>query len=97
MSKQAEKADSTAAFVAEVEDFLGRTGMAISSFGRQAAKGDSGFVIALREGRSPSLRTADRAREFMAEYDAAHPETAAKPHPGKGKHGKAKEQKRARA
>jgi hypothetical protein len=61
-------------FVTQVEDFLKRTGIKPSEFGRQAI-GDKAFITNLRRGRSPTLATVDRVLAFMAELDAAtaHP------------------------
>lgn len=60
-------------FLAEVDAFLSRTGMDPTRFGRQALN-DPNFVFSVRKGRSPSLRTIDRVRQFMA--DAAPTDAA---------------------
>jgi hypothetical protein len=56
-------------FVARVEEFLKRTGIKPSEFGRQAI-GDRAFVTNLRRGRSPTLATADRVMAFIAELES---------------------------
>ena len=57
-------------FTHEVEAFLARTGMGHTSFGA-ACLGDPRFIADLRGGRSPSARTIDKVRAFMAECEAA--------------------------
>jgi len=52
-------------FLADVEAFLARTGTSASRFGREAI-GDPNFVLDLRSGRVPSLRTAERVMSHMA-------------------------------
>lgn len=49
----------------EVERFLLETKIEPTRFGREALK-DPRFVFDLRKGRSPSGRTMDRARDWMA-------------------------------
>jgi hypothetical protein len=56
-------------FIAQVEAFLKRTGFKPTEFGRQAV-GDSGFVLNLRRGRSPTLATADKVLAFIARLEA---------------------------
>ena len=51
-------------FLETVERYLKRTGTPPTSLGR-AALNDPAFVIHLRDGRSPSLRTADRVRRHI--------------------------------
>ncbi|MFY7925266.1 MAG: hypothetical protein ACOVN5_05610 [Aquidulcibacter sp.] len=51
-------------FQTEVEDFLASTRMKATDFGRESI-GDSNFIRHLRQGRSPTLVTADRVRAFM--------------------------------
>ena len=55
---------SSAAFLAEIEDFLVRARLTASAFGR-AAVGDPNLVRELRQGRAPGLRLVDRARAHM--------------------------------
>ena len=55
-------------FLAEIEAFLRRAKMAASAFGR-AAVNDSDFVKDLRDGRSPSLKTVARVRDFIAAHE----------------------------
>jgi hypothetical protein len=57
-------------FIAEIETFLDKTKMSPSAFGK-AAVNDPNFVSDVREGRAPSLRLADRVREFMRTESAA--------------------------
>lgn len=52
-------------FLADIDSYLNRTGMAESAFGR-AAVGDPNFVSDCREGREPGLRLIRRVTEFMA-------------------------------
>jgi hypothetical protein len=55
-------------FLSEVEAFLARTKMSASAFGHGAVN-DPNFVSDLREGRTPSLRLADRVHEFMRSHE----------------------------
>lgn len=57
-------------FVARVEDFLKRTGIKPSEFGRQAV-GDKAFITNLRRGRSPTLATVDKVLAFMGEIEVS--------------------------
>ena len=57
-------------FVAQVEDFLKRTGIKPSEFGRQAV-GDKAFITNLRRGRSPTLATVDKVLAFMGEMEVS--------------------------
>lgn len=61
-------------FVAQVEDFLKRTGIKPSEFGQQAV-GDRAFITNLRRGRSPTLATVDKVLAFMSDSEvrAARP------------------------
>lgn len=61
--------DTLAAFKAEVEAFLERKGIEPTTFGRDALK-DPNFVIDLRAGRSPHLRTIEKVRAFMRKVRA---------------------------
>ncbi len=59
----------TEQFVAEIEAFLAASRMKPSDFGREAI-GDPSFVTRLRQGRSPSLATADKVRGFIGRLEA---------------------------
>ena len=56
-------------FRAEVEVFLTASRMKPTDFGREAI-GDPSFVTRLRQGRSPSLATADKVRAFIGALEA---------------------------
>jgi hypothetical protein len=51
----------------EIEEFLTRHGMSASRFGRLAAN-DTALVSRMRAGTAVRIDTADRLRQFMAEY-----------------------------
>ena len=53
--------------IRKIETFLRRTGMPATKFGRLAAR-DPRFVLDLRNGRSPRIRTAKRVEHFMNIY-----------------------------
>lgn len=53
----------------EIEAFRAKTGMAVTVFGLTAFN-DPWFIRDIKAGREPSLRTIDRAREFMRTHDA---------------------------
>ncbi len=55
-----------------IEDFLKRTGMTPTRFGREALK-EPGLMIRLREGSNVTLKTAERLRRFMREYRPPNP------------------------
>jgi hypothetical protein len=59
-------------FVAEIERFLVRTGMAPSTFGRRVAN-DHKLVKRLRAGGTVRLPTADHIRQFMADFEEERP------------------------
>jgi len=59
----------TEQFVAEIEAFLTASRMKPSDLGREAI-GDPSFVTRLRQGRSPSLATADKVRSFIGRLEA---------------------------
>jgi sulfate adenylyltransferase subunit 2 len=62
--------DSVAqSFLAEIEDFLSSAGVDPSALGKQAL-GDPNFVFDLRKGRSPSTRTIDKVRSWIAQQAA---------------------------
>jgi len=60
------------AFLSDIEVFLASTGMGAARFGKEAI-GDPNFVRNLRDGRSPSLKTAERVMSFIAERLASCP------------------------
>jgi predicted transcriptional regulator len=53
-----------------VEAFISENEVDPTTFGKQAL-GDPSFVFDLRKGRSPSAKTMDRVREWMASQRAA--------------------------
>lgn len=53
-----------------IDQFLARTGMCESRFGREVA-GDPKFVSDVRQGRRPLERTSRRIQAFIAKQDAA--------------------------
>ena len=55
-------------FSSELEAFLERTGIGLATLGRKAL-GDPNLMREIARGRSPTLRTVDRIREFMATYE----------------------------
>jgi 2,4-dienoyl-CoA reductase-like NADH-dependent reductase (Old Yellow Enzyme family) len=55
-------------FLREIEDFLKRTGMNATAFGRAVAN-DPSLVGELRRGRSPRLDLVERVHAFMTEHD----------------------------
>ena len=57
-------------FLSEIERFLEGAGLEPTSLGKQAL-GDPNFVFDLRKGRSPSTRTVDKVRAWMAQQSAA--------------------------
>lgn len=63
------------AFRAEIEAFIKKHRIAATRFGKEAV-GDPKFVFDIREGRSPSWRTAERVKAFMAEFRGGHSEAA---------------------
>jgi hypothetical protein len=64
---------TTQAFLAEIEAFLARSGMAATAFGTQAVN-DPNFVHDIRSGRSPSLNLVAKVASFINEKDAAQAE-----------------------
>jgi hypothetical protein len=56
-----------------IEDFLERTGMKPTPFGI-AAMGEGGLMKSLRDGRSLSLKSAQRVLDFMREHEAGMPD-----------------------
>ena len=62
--------DSVAqSFLAEIERFLSSAGVDPSALGK-GALGDPNFVFDLRKGRSPSTRTIDKVRSWIAQQSA---------------------------
>jgi hypothetical protein len=61
-----------------IEAFIRRTEMPPTRFGREAMR-EASFIESLRNGRSLSLRNANRVLRFMAEHEDAasqhHPST----------------------
>ena len=55
-------------FTSRVSAFLRRTGLRPTTFGMKAV-GDPNLMRQIDQGRSPSLRTADRVLAFMGNYD----------------------------
>ena len=51
-------------FLATVDIYMERTGISGRALGINAA-GDTAFMTRLRQGRSPSLKTADRVLDWM--------------------------------
>ena len=52
-------------FLSEIERFLDAAGLEPTALGKQAL-GDPNFVFDLRKGRSPSTRTIDKVRGWIA-------------------------------
>jgi hypothetical protein len=59
---------SADALLQEIEDFLQRSGMTPTQFG-QGAMNNSSFVRQLRSGSGVTLRTLDKVRAFMADWE----------------------------
>lgn len=55
---------TVANFLSRIEQFIAAKGMTESAFGK-AALGDPNFILELRRGRSPHLRTIERVQEYM--------------------------------
>jgi hypothetical protein len=60
---------SADALLSEIDAFLQRTGMTQTQFGQEAMNNGS-FVRQLRNGYGVTLRTLDKVRAFMSEWDA---------------------------
>jgi hypothetical protein len=73
-----DRSSSSAAFLAEIEDFLAHERVTASAFGR-AAVGDPNLVRELRRGRAPGLRLVDRARAHICAHLAARPTAGERP------------------
>jgi hypothetical protein len=67
-------------FLSDIERFLDRFGLTASRFGDMAMN-DPGFVAGLRRGRSPTLNTAARVRQWMLDYRAANRPVRRRPTP----------------
>lgn len=59
---------TTAQFLAHIDAFLERSGMAATRFGK-AAVGDPNFVHDVRSGRSPSLALVERVNAFIEQCE----------------------------
>lgn len=57
--------DTTAKLLDDIERYILRHGLTASEFGVEALN-DTAFVHRLRRGRSPSGRTIDKVRNYMA-------------------------------
>lgn len=53
-------------FVKEIQSFLDATGRGPTQFGKDSPIKDPGFLRALKLGRSPTARTMDKVRQWMA-------------------------------
>ncbi|MGY3615711.1 hypothetical protein [Bradyrhizobium sp. USDA 10063] len=58
----------TAAFLAQIEAFLTRTGLPPTVFGKVVLN-DPNFVKDLRQGRRPNLDLVEHVEAFMAQFD----------------------------
>lgn len=58
--------------LAEIDAFLGRAGIAETTFGRKAVN-DGKFVGSLRQGRDVNSATIDRVRAFIARHPVDSP------------------------
>jgi sulfate adenylyltransferase subunit 2 len=67
-------------FLSEIERFLETAGLDPTSLGKQAL-GDPSFVFDLRKGRSPSTRTIDKVRNWIAQQKSATRPAAPAPTP----------------
>lgn len=65
-----------AALLAQIEVFCQRHGVKPSTFGRNVL-GDGNLIPNLKDGRSLSLRNAEKVVKFMAEYQPADQASAA--------------------
>ena len=71
--------DARQELLSEIDGFLAQHRMAPTTFGLKALK-DGKFVGRLREGGNLTIRTIERARQFMREYEptpTAEPERKA--------------------
>jgi aspartate carbamoyltransferase catalytic subunit len=55
------------ALIQEIEAFLASSGMSATAFGTKVLN-DPPFVQQLRAGRDPKMSTADRVRQFIADF-----------------------------
>ncbi len=67
---------TTDQFLSEIDRFLLETKSEPTALGKQAL-GDPNFVFDLRKGRSPSTRTIDKVKDWMASQTLRAPETKA--------------------
>jgi hypothetical protein len=58
---------TTEAFLKEIEDFLAKTGMRHTTFGKEAMN-DPSFVTRMRKGGNPTMKTIGRVREFIQQH-----------------------------
>ena len=58
--------------ISAIEAFLAEAGMKASQFGKDSV-GDPNFVFDVRKGRSPSIKVARRALEFIEEQRRSRP------------------------
>jgi len=64
----------------EIDAFLERTGITQTRFGVEAMN-NSSFVRQLRKGGSVTLRTVDKVREFMSEWEIESRKRRTRPKP----------------
>ena len=68
--------------MSQVEAFLERTRMGPTTLGRRAV-GDPNFMREVRDGRSPTLATADQVLAFIRAYEGARARRFVPSHPGR--------------
>jgi len=59
---------TTEAFLKEIEEFLARTGMRHTTFGKEAMN-DPSFVTRMRNGGNPTIKTIGRVRTFIESHE----------------------------
>jgi len=59
--------EATQQLLCEIENFLARAGMAETTFGQKSVR-DTKLIQRLRSGGSVTLRTAEKVRRFMTDY-----------------------------
>lgn len=59
---------TTEAFLKEIEEFLDRTDMRHTTFGK-AVMNDPSFVTRMRNGGNPTMKTIEKVRTFIGRYD----------------------------
>jgi len=62
--------DETQQLIAEIDDFLAKTGMAPSTLGQKAVR-NWRVVETLKSGGNTGIRTAARLRDYMRQYSGA--------------------------